>query len=332
MRDLTNRALDTATAQGATYADVRVVRRREEHITVKSGRVEGVAVGETEGFGVRVSSTAPGASPRASHLDAPPRRTGSPPRPCASRAPAPPRSATPVGLDDRPPAHGPLRDAGAEDPFAVPMDRKIARPPGRGRGHERGHGHRLHRDPVHAPAGVEDVRRHATAPTRSRSSRTSARASRPTPSRATSSSAAPTRTTAAATGRPATSTSAALDLAGHAERAREEAVELLSRPAAARRAAHDRARTPRQLYLQVHESCGHPTELDRVFGTEASYAGTSFLTPDKLGTLPLRLGAVRHRGRRHGRRAAWAPSAGTTRACRAAGAAGQGGHLRRLPD
>ena len=39
---------------------------------------------------------------------------------------------------------------------------------------------------------------------------------------------------------------------------------------------------PSQLYLQVHESCGHPTELDRVFGTEASYAGTSFLTPDKL--------------------------------------------------
>ncbi len=38
-----------------------------------------------------------------------------------------------------------------------------------------------------------------------------------------------------------------------------------------------------QLALQLHESCGHPIELDRVLGTEASYAGTSFLTPDKLG-------------------------------------------------
>jgi TldD protein len=38
-----------------------------------------------------------------------------------------------------------------------------------------------------------------------------------------------------------------------------------------------------QLALQVHESCGHPIELDRVMGTEASYAGTSFLTPEKLG-------------------------------------------------
>ncbi|MGD9049116.1 MAG: TldD/PmbA family protein, partial [Anaerolineae bacterium] len=39
-----------------------------------------------------------------------------------------------------------------------------------------------------------------------------------------------------------------------------------------------------QLALQVHESVGHPIELDRVFGTEASYAGTSFLTPEKYGT------------------------------------------------
>jgi len=39
-----------------------------------------------------------------------------------------------------------------------------------------------------------------------------------------------------------------------------------------------------QLALQIHESCGHPIELDRVFGQEASYAGTSFLTPEKKGT------------------------------------------------
>lgn len=38
-----------------------------------------------------------------------------------------------------------------------------------------------------------------------------------------------------------------------------------------------------QMALQVHESCGHPIELDRVLGMEAGFAGTSFLTPDKLG-------------------------------------------------
>lgn len=36
------------------------------------------------------------------------------------------------------------------------------------------------------------------------------------------------------------------------------------------------------LSLTIHESCGHPTELDRALGYEANYAGTSFLTPDKL--------------------------------------------------
>jgi len=40
-----------------------------------------------------------------------------------------------------------------------------------------------------------------------------------------------------------------------------------------------------QMQLQVHESVGHPTELDRVYGTEAAYAGTSFLDPGDLGSL-----------------------------------------------
>ncbi len=40
-----------------------------------------------------------------------------------------------------------------------------------------------------------------------------------------------------------------------------------------------------QLGLQIHESVGHPIELDRVLGTEANYAGMSFLTLDKLNNL-----------------------------------------------
>lgn len=40
-----------------------------------------------------------------------------------------------------------------------------------------------------------------------------------------------------------------------------------------------------QLGLQIHESIGHPIELDRVLGSEANYAGMSFLTLDKLGHL-----------------------------------------------
>ncbi|HVW80308.1 MAG TPA: TldD/PmbA family protein [Mycobacteriales bacterium] len=42
---------------------------------------------------------------------------------------------------------------------------------------------------------------------------------------------------------------------------------------------------PSNLWLTIHESIGHATELDRALGYEANYAGTSFATPDKLNTL-----------------------------------------------
>lgn len=41
---------------------------------------------------------------------------------------------------------------------------------------------------------------------------------------------------------------------------------------------------PDQMMLQIHESIGHPLELDRILGDERNYAGTSFVTPDMFGT------------------------------------------------
>src|SRR5687767_14667722 len=46
---------------------------------------------------------------------------------------------------------------------------------------------------------------------------------------------------------------------------------------------YDLILAPSNLWLTIHESVGHPTELDRALGLEANYAGTSFLTVDKLG-------------------------------------------------
>src|SRR5688572_32290247 len=73
----------------------------------------------------------------------------------------------------------------------------------------------------------------------------------------------------------------ALGLKDRAEALADEAVALLTAPQCPS-GRFTIVLDPSQLYLQVHESCGHPAELDRVFGTEASYAGTSFLTTDKL--------------------------------------------------
>jgi TldD protein len=75
-----------------------------------------------------------------------------------------------------------------------------------------------------------------------------------------------------------------MNLLDHAERVREEAIALLSAPPlpAGKR---DVVIGASQLALQVHESCGHPIELDRVLGTEISLAGGSFLQPEKLNRL-----------------------------------------------
>ncbi len=74
-----------------------------------------------------------------------------------------------------------------------------------------------------------------------------------------------------------------MKLLDHAERVSREAVELLSAKQCPS-GVMDLIIDSSQLALQIHESCGHPIELDRVFGQEASFAGTSFLTTEKLGT------------------------------------------------
>src|SRR3990172_1112027 len=125
MRDLTDRALDTATVRGAAYADIRVVRRRDESVAIKTGRVEGVASGESEGFGVRV--LVDGAWGFASsHL----LTAAEADRVAAEAVRIARASATalrhPTRLDERPPAHGRYETPFEEDPFDVPLEDKIA--------------------------------------------------------------------------------------------------------------------------------------------------------------------------------------------------------------
>ena len=73
------------------------------------------------------------------------------------------------------------------------------------------------------------------------------------------------------------------DIPGNAYRIASEAVALLTADPCPGGLTTTLILGGAQLGLQIHESCGHPIELDRVFGSEAAYAGTSFLTPEKLG-------------------------------------------------
>jgi TldD protein len=279
MRDLTQRALDTASARGAGYADVRVVRRRDESIAIKTGRVEGVASGESEGFGVRV--LVDGAWGFASsHL-----LTATEADRVAAEAVRIARaSATalrhPTQLDARPPAHGRYETPFEEDPFEVPLEGKIA--------------DLLAADQV--AAGVKGIAFTESSYAAQREWKTFA---------ATDGSLTEQVITHVGAGVEANSVDGdehqrrsypdsgggwqaggyeyirGLNLRERAGPLADEAVALLTAPQCPS-GQFTIILDPSQLYLQVHESCGHPSELDRVFGTEASYAGTSFLTTDKL--------------------------------------------------
>jgi TldD protein len=279
MRDLTERALDTATSLGARYAEVRVVRRHDESISIKSGRVEGVASNESEGFGIRVlvdgawgfaSSHVLGAA----EAD---RVAGEAVRIARASATA---LREPADLDDRPPAYGRYETPVDEDPFDVPLDRKIA--------------DLLAAD--EAAARVKGIAFTESMYAAQREWKTFA---------ATDGSFTEQTITHVGSAVEANAVDGdehqrrsypdsgggwqaagyeyirGLDLTTRSGPLAEEAVELLSAPQCPS-GRFTIILDPSQLYLQVHESCGHPTELDRVFGTEASYAGTSFLTTDKL--------------------------------------------------
>jgi TldD protein len=281
MRDFTDRALDTAASLGATYADVRLVHRLTESISVKSGRLEGVASGESEGFGIRVLVDGAWgfASSHRIEADEADRIAGEAVRIARASATALRR---PVVLDDRPPASGTYETPVEEDPFEVSLETKVA--------------DLLAAD--RAAGGVAGITFTESTYAAQRERKTFA---------ATDGSYTEQTITHVGAGIEANAVDGdehqrrsypdagggwqaagyeyirGLDLAEHAGRYGEEAVALLTAPQCPS-GRFTIVLDPSQLYLQVHESCGHPTELDRVFGTEASYAGTSFLTTDKLGS------------------------------------------------
>ncbi len=75
------------------------------------------------------------------------------------------------------------------------------------------------------------------------------------------------------------------DLFNNIERVAEEALEKVHAPKGPSGIKTTLILKPTNLFLTIHESVGHPTELDRVYGYESNFAGTSFATTDQLGKL-----------------------------------------------
>jgi len=280
MHDLTDRALDTAAHLGAEYADARVVRRMDESIAIKSGRVEGVAAGESEGFGVRVlvdGAWGFASSNRLTTQEAD-RIAGQAVRIAKASATA---LRDRVRLDDRPPAHGTYETPVEEDPFEVPLEQKIQLLLAADAAANRARG-------VTFSETRYDARREwktFAATDGSFTEQTITHVGAGVEANAIEGDEHQRRSYPDADGGPFKAAGfeyvRGLDLETRAEAIGEEAVALLSAPQCPS-GRFTMVLDPSQLYMQIHESCGHPSELDRVYGTEASYAGTSFLTTDKL--------------------------------------------------
>jgi len=281
-RDLAERALNVAALRGASYADVRVVERRREELTVKLGQVEAVSLSHTAGFGVRVlvdgswgfASSAELTAAQAEEVAA---------FACAiARASARVRARR-ARLAPAPAVRGSYRTPVQRDPFSVPLDERIdlllradaamRRVPGVAVtesaiaiGRETklfasSEGSFVEQEITETGCGIE-----ATAVGEGEVQKRSY-----------------PNSVGRHTGTLGWELVESLDLPAAGERVASEAVQLLTAPqcpTGVRSVILDGS----QVALQVHESCGHPTELDRVFGQEASFAGTSFLTPEKLGT------------------------------------------------
>jgi TldD protein len=279
MREWTERALNLAEVEGATYADIRIVRRETQNLTVKNGVVQRLALDETQGFGVRV--IADGAWGFASSHALEPEEIDR----VTAQAVAIARASALTKAEDvdlgPPEVHiGDYRTPIEIDPFQVSLERKIE----------------LLLEAERRARGVPGVAVATSSLAFWRESKTFASSEGSYIEQEIIESGGGVSAIAVAEGEmqrrsypnsfggdQATAGYEFVernDLVGNAQRIGEEAVALLSAPQCPSEVT-TLILDGSQLALQIHESCGHPIELDRVFGTEAAYAGTSFLTPDK---------------------------------------------------
>jgi TldD protein len=282
MRDLALRALDTARQRGAAYADVRVVRFRSENVAVRNRNVEALTSDETLGFGVRVivdgywgfsSSHRMTLDEADAVADMALRIARASARARGPRADiGPPQSAS-----------GSYRTPVQRDPFSVSLEDKIAL--------LLGVNETMLRTPniVTAEANVYCQREEKLFASSEGAviEQVLIETGCGIEATAVDEGEVQNRSYPNSVGRHQGTEGwefvERYDLAGNAARVAEEAAALL-RAKPQQPGVTTVILDGSQVALQIHESCGHPIELDRVLGTEAAFAGTSFLTTDKLGT------------------------------------------------
>jgi len=281
LKELAERALNLAQLKGAAYGDIRIIHSVTERIDVKNGVVEGLSLDKDQGFGIRllVDGAWGFASSSLLTLEEVERVTAQAVE-IAKASALVKREGVALGP---PEAHkGTYRTPVKIDPFSIPLEEKIAllltadEEMRRVKGvtvAESGmifiresqifastEGSYIEQEILESGAGLEAT--------------------------ATSQDEVQTRSYPNSFGRHQATSGyefiESMRLVENAQRTAAEAVALLT----AKQCPSGITTLilgGTQLALQIHESCGHPIELDRVMGMEASYAGTSFLTLEKLG-------------------------------------------------
>ena len=282
MKELASKALSTAQAKGASYGDIRIIRSETQALTVKNGEVASLVQGENLGFGVRVivngawgfassSLTTPQEIERITALAVE-----------IAKASAMVKSRK-VDIGE-PIVHvASYRTPVEIDPFSIPLDAKLALLMAADAEMRRVNGISVARSSMEC---IREVQTFASTEG-SYIEQEIVETGTGIVATAVGESEMQERSYPNSFGRHQATRGYELvnelDLPGNAGRIAEEAVALLSAPQCPS-GVSTLILGGTQLALQVHESCGHPIELDRVLGTEASFAGTSFLTPEKLGS------------------------------------------------
>ena len=280
-RQTLQRIVDRARSLGAEYADVRLLQTQEETLTVKNGAVVGIVKTENEGFGVRVLKNGAwgfSCSPELSQWE----KVAAEAVRVAEASARSPRDGG-VKFPPRPAIDAVYQTPFTTDPFSISLEQKLEvmlKADAQMREvpevkiamtllgffkqtkyFANSEGSFLRQDLMESGGGIEcttvgegEVQKRSYPNSFGRNQLTGG-----------------------------WELITAMDLPGNARRIADEAAALLTAqqcPSEITSLILD----PTQLALQIHESCGHAVELDRVYGMEASFAGSSFLTTDKVGT------------------------------------------------
>ena len=271
--------VDAATARRAAYADARAVEREQETVSIKDGAVESVARASDRGVGFRVLANGAWGFAATDRIDAVPLRALVDEAFRRAEASAAVRR-RPVTLAAVAAQRGEYHTTLRRDPFTVPLAERIA-----------------HLREVDASSIGPNVkaRRSSVAAYRTRKHLVTSDGT-DVAQEIVETGAGLSVLAVKAGAKPAQRSDSRLtrqagweyvehlDLVARAKRYRDDAEATLDAPLATERPT-TLVLTSEFLALLVHESCGHPTEADRLLEHEVAFAGTTFLWPQDRGAL-----------------------------------------------